>query len=130
MLASPSRLCRPCRLAGAVHPAATAGFSIPQGEISRETDCLLEGNGFELSVPREMGSSFETSSELGPIRPVGAAIIRAVVGLGKPIERLRRLEELPLTAGNAPTPSAAARHRGTESSNPFLSGGGSVANSI
>ena len=55
MLASPSRLCRPCRLAGAVHPAATAGFSIPQGEISRETDCLLEGDGFELSVPRERG---------------------------------------------------------------------------
>jgi len=33
-------------------PAATAGFSIPQGEISRETDCLLEGGGFEPPVPR------------------------------------------------------------------------------
>ena len=29
-------------------PAATAGFSIPQGEIPRETDCLLEEDGFEL----------------------------------------------------------------------------------
>src|SRR6516164_2619425 len=35
---------------GPAHPAATAGFSIPQGEIPRETDCLLEGDGFELPV--------------------------------------------------------------------------------
>ena len=52
MLTSLARLCRPCRLAGPAHPAATAGFSIPQGEIPRETDCLLEGSGFELPVPR------------------------------------------------------------------------------
>ena len=32
---SPARLCRPGRLAGPAHPAATAGFSIPQ-EKSRE----------------------------------------------------------------------------------------------
>src|SRR6516165_3652221 len=50
MLTSPARLSRPCRLAGPAHPAATAGFSIPQGEIPRETDCLLEGDGFELPV--------------------------------------------------------------------------------
>src|SRR6516164_8296634 len=48
----PARLCRPCRLAGPAHPAATAGFSIQKGEIPRETDCLLEGSGFELPVPR------------------------------------------------------------------------------
>src|SRR6516225_9942696 len=52
---SPALLCRPCRLAGPAHPAATASFSMPQGEIPRETDCLLEGTGFELSVPREIG---------------------------------------------------------------------------
>src|SRR6516165_1079987 len=52
MLTSPARLSQPCRLAGPAHPAATAGFSIPQGEIPRETDCLLEGDGFEPSVPR------------------------------------------------------------------------------
>jgi hypothetical protein len=51
MLASPTRLCRPCRLAGPAHPAATAGFSIQEGEIPRETDCLLEEDGFEPSVP-------------------------------------------------------------------------------
>jgi hypothetical protein len=35
------------------HTAATAGFSIQEGKIPRETDCLLEGTGFEPSVPRE-----------------------------------------------------------------------------
>ena len=52
MLTSPARLCRPYRLAGPAHTAANAGFSIQEGEIPRETDCLLEGNGFEPSVPR------------------------------------------------------------------------------
>ena len=52
MLTSPARLCRPCRRAGPAHPAATASFSIPQGEIPRETDCLLEEAGFEPLVPR------------------------------------------------------------------------------
>src|SRR5262249_49879179 len=33
---------------GPAHAAATAGFSITDGEIPRETDCLLEGTGFEL----------------------------------------------------------------------------------
>jgi hypothetical protein len=51
-LTSSARLCRPCRLAGPAHPAATAGFSIQGGEIPRETDCLLEGSGFEPPVPR------------------------------------------------------------------------------
>jgi len=51
MLTSPARLCRPCCLAGPAHAAATAGFSIQLGEIPRETDCPLEGDGFELLVP-------------------------------------------------------------------------------
>ena len=50
MLTSPARLCWPCCLAGPAHPAATAGFSIREGEIPRETDCLLEEDGFELPV--------------------------------------------------------------------------------
>src|SRR6516165_4916889 len=63
MLTSPARLCRPCRLAGPAHPAATAGFSIPQGEIPPETDCLLEGDGFEPLVPQREGTGlFETTS--------------------------------------------------------------------
>src|SRR5262249_43057309 len=40
-----------CRLAGPAHAAATAGFSIQEEEIPRETDCLLEETGFEPSVP-------------------------------------------------------------------------------
>src|SRR6516165_8597851 len=50
MLTGPTRLCRPCLPAEPAHAAATAGFSIPQGEIPGETDCLLERNGFELPV--------------------------------------------------------------------------------
>jgi hypothetical protein len=34
------------------------GFSRNQGEIRRETDCLLEGNGFEPSVPCKLSSRF------------------------------------------------------------------------
>jgi hypothetical protein len=33
-------------------PRQLPTFSIQEGEISRETDCLLEGDGFEPSVPR------------------------------------------------------------------------------
>jgi hypothetical protein len=32
------------------------GFSTWQGGIPRDTDCPLEGDGFELPVPREIGS--------------------------------------------------------------------------
>jgi hypothetical protein len=61
-------------------------------------DSPLEGNGFELPVPREIGSGFEASAELGPIDRRRGGIIRAVVGLGKPIELLRRLEGSSFTA--------------------------------
>jgi hypothetical protein len=33
--------------------AENPGFSSNGRETRRETDCLLEGNGFELPVPRE-----------------------------------------------------------------------------
>jgi hypothetical protein len=56
-------------------------------------DSLLEGNGFELPAPREIGSGFGASAELGPIDHRRGGIIRAVVGLGKSIELLRCLEE-------------------------------------
>ena len=39
-----------------------------EGEIPRETDCLLEGNGFELPVPRPIGKNFEALSEMGTPR--------------------------------------------------------------
>jgi hypothetical protein len=46
----------------------------------------LEGNGFEISVPRKIGSDFESSVGLRPIDRRRGGMIRAVVGLGKPIE--------------------------------------------
>jgi hypothetical protein len=61
-------------------------------------DSPLEGNGYEVPVPREIGSGFEASAELGLIDRRRGVIIRAVVGLGKPIELLRRLEESSFTA--------------------------------
>ena len=36
-------------------PARKAGFSTFESGCGRETDCLLEGDGFELPVPRELG---------------------------------------------------------------------------
>ena len=54
-------------------------------------DSPLEGNGFEISVPRKIGSDFEASVGLRPIDRRRGGIIRAVVGLGKPIELFRRL---------------------------------------
>jgi hypothetical protein len=66
-------------------------------EIRFARDSPLEGNGFELPIPREISSGFEASAELRPIDLRRGGIIRAVVGLGKPIELLRRLEEPPLT---------------------------------
>src|SRR6516164_4764702 len=61
MVTSPIGLCRSCRLAMPAHAAATAGFSTQEGEIPLETDCLLEGDGFELPVPRENGYRSESS---------------------------------------------------------------------
>jgi hypothetical protein len=69
-------------------------------QISRRrfaTDSPLEGNGFELPVPREISAGFEASAELRPIDRRRGGIIRVVVTLGKPIEQLRRLEEPPLS---------------------------------
>jgi hypothetical protein len=45
----------------------------------------------EISDPRKMGSGFEASVGLRPTDRRRGGIIRAVVGLGKPIELFRRL---------------------------------------
>ena len=71
-------------------PAFHNNDQVPAAADGRD---LLEGNGFELPVPREIGSGFEASAELEPIDRRRGGIIRAVVGLGKPIELLRRLDE-------------------------------------
>jgi hypothetical protein len=131
MLTGLACLCRPCHLAGPAHAAATARFSTQEGEIPRETDCLLEGDGFELSVPRQTGNSFRASSELGPIDRRRGGGIRAVAGLGNRSNVGGHSKELLLTTESGDTArtalSAGRAHRGTGSSNPSPSTGESVS---
>jgi hypothetical protein len=54
-LESPARLCRPRRQTSRAHPRGKPGFSTLERGCGRETDSLLEGEGFEPSVPRVMG---------------------------------------------------------------------------
>ncbi len=51
-------------------------------------DSLLEGSGFELSVPRQIDNGFEALSETGPSGYRRRGLIRAVAG------RIPRLKEL------------------------------------
>jgi hypothetical protein len=85
-------------------------------------DSPLEGTGFELSVPRLDRQPFRDFVRVGADRPVGAA--------SHPSSRRPRQTDRAVAAArgaathrqmNAPTLSAVARHRGTESSNPFPS---------
>ena len=46
-------------------------------------DSFLEGSGFELSVPRQMGNGFEALSETGPIGYRRRGLIRAVAGFAE-----------------------------------------------
>ena len=45
-----ARLCRPCRPASSPNRPKTWAFSGMEVQTRRETDCLLEGDGFELPV--------------------------------------------------------------------------------
>jgi hypothetical protein len=58
---------------------------------------LLEENGFENSVPREISSGFEASTELGPIDRRRGVSSEQSLASAKPIELVRRLKERPLT---------------------------------
>jgi hypothetical protein len=46
------RLCRPGREASRAHPRGKPGFWTFESGCGRETDYLLEGDGFKLQVPR------------------------------------------------------------------------------
>ena len=97
-------------------------------------DSPLEGSGFELPVPCQIGNRFEAFSETGSIGRQRGGLIRAVVGLVKAVEmsdgrstaatrrRTRRRYQGGLSARIA--------HRGTETSNPSPSSGESDANLI
>src|SRR3984893_2329965 len=63
----PARLCRPGRQASRAHPRGKPGFSTFESGCGRETDCLLEGDGFEPSVPGTKQPIFVAEGELrGP----------------------------------------------------------------
>ena len=52
-------------------------------EVRFAMDSPLEGSGFELSVPRQMGNGFEALSETGPIGYRRRGLIRAVAGFAE-----------------------------------------------
>jgi hypothetical protein len=57
------------------------GHDLPR--IKFAADSPLEGSGFELSVPRQMGNGFEALSETGPIGYRRGGLIRAVAGFAE-----------------------------------------------
>jgi len=87
----PARLCRPGREASRAHPRGKPGFSTFDSGCGRETDCLLEGNGFELSVPRR--ESNESHSGTGTVTEATKV-------------RLEEVAYLPGTDGSNPFPSS------------------------
>jgi hypothetical protein len=48
---APAGLCRPRRERSPAHPRGKPGFLTRKDKVPRETDSLLEGEGFEPSVP-------------------------------------------------------------------------------
>ena len=64
-------------------PARKAGFSTFENDCGRETDCLLEGDGFELLVPREddrgptrrRGKSLPVNPQLGQVGAFHEALV-------------------------------------------------------
>src|SRR5438132_7007826 len=55
------RLCRPGRQASRAHPRGKPGFWTFESGCGQETDSLLEGTGFEPSVPRGKGPRLRVS---------------------------------------------------------------------
>jgi len=87
----------------------------PAAEYGSSPDSPLERDGFENSVPRQIGSGFKASVGLGPIdvgaaessgRSSGSATDRAVSAAQ---------EAAPTAEMKTPTLLAVARHRGTDS---------------
>ena len=72
MLAGPAALCRPHRERSRAHPRGKPGFLTHEDRLLRETDSLLEGQGFEPSVPREISDAFESAPAMqaAAIHPV------------------------------------------------------------
>ena len=66
-------------------PVCSRAACRPREGDASSSDSRLEGNGFEISVPRQEGCGFEASVGLGPIDSRRGGTTRAVVGHGKPI---------------------------------------------
>jgi hypothetical protein len=81
-------------------PTRPYAAAVEKARDRKFADSPLEGNGFEISVPRRIGSGFEASAGSGPINNRRGGITRAVVGLGKLIELFLRLKEPPVTRRN------------------------------
>ena len=62
MLLRVARLCRQLPPSMVRIVAENPGFSSNVRETRRETDCLLEGNGFELPVPRQTQAAVPSSA--------------------------------------------------------------------
>ena len=72
-----------------------ARFSIQEGEIYRETDCLLEGDGIEISVPRCLAAA----------NSVGTFISAGEWRLLAPPKQLYRFAEADDRSGDSPAPT-------------------------
>jgi len=85
------------------------------GSVMRSVDSPLEKDGFENSVPRQIGSGFKASVGLGPI-DVGAAESSGRSS-GSATDRAVSAAQgaAPTAEMKTPTLLAVARHRGTDS---------------
>jgi hypothetical protein len=63
ILKHPARLCRPGRQPSRAQPRGKPGFSTLESSSGRETDSPLEGDGFELQVPRQIGNALLIGDE-------------------------------------------------------------------
>jgi hypothetical protein len=97
-------------------PARKAGFSTFENDCGRETDCLLEGGGFELPVPRS---------------PTPRRCLRLVShSAAQPHARRDVCRPKPVSVALHPAgdPEPENVSRGTDGSNPLSSSGESPAN--
>ena len=70
-------LCRPRHLPLPPHPRGKPGFSTAVRYFPRETDCLLEGAGFELLVPHHHHAGREVLARVSSRVPLPIAYVRS-----------------------------------------------------
>src|SRR6516164_4631448 len=101
MLTSPARLCRPCRLAGPAHAAATAGLAYRKEKSGeRRTVCWrgLDSNlygAFPVKWFFSVYHQFFVRSGKRVLRPVACDQVPGARGRGQGTETLAKLGGLP-----------------------------------